>query len=241
MGVKNIKIAIVEDDYTYSSKIEEYIKHYESDGGAFYKFFVSVFDTGLKFLTELKAGWDIVFMDIDMPVLGGMETAKALYECDKNACIIFCTNLSQYAVKGYEVAALDFMVKPIEYATFALKLERAVKKVGARTKHTLILKTADGIAKISTTDIYYIECINHYLLYKTAVGDFEERGTMNELEEKLTPYGFLRCVSGILVNSEYITKITASSVFVSDTELPLSRRRRKEFMDAFMRVLSQKS
>lgn len=64
---------------------------------------------------------------------------------------------------------------------------------------------------------------------------------MSTLEEKLKPYGFLRCVSGILVNAEHITKITQNSVFLSDIELPLSRRRRKEFVDEYMNILSRKS
>ena len=240
--MRELKIAIVEDDKAYSDKLREYVSRYEnSREGEVFKCRVDVFETGLKFLSELKAGWDVVFMDIDMPVLGGMETAKALYESDKNACIIFCTNLSQYAIKGYEVAALDFMVKPIEYSTFKLKFDRAVKKAEARTAQTLVIKTAEGIVKLSTANIYYIECIGHYLTYHTISGIYEERGAINALEEKLRPYGFLRCVSGILVNAEHVTKITQNSVFATDTELPLSRRRRKQFLDEYMSNLSKKS
>lgn len=240
--MRELKIAIVEDDREYSDKLKEYVSRYEnSQDGGLLKCRVSVFETGLKFLSELKAGWDIVFMDIDMPVLSGMDTAKALYESDKNACIIFCTNLSQYAIKGYEVSALDFIVKPIDYSTFKLKFERAVKKAEARTTQTLIIKTSDGIAKLNTSDIYYVECSGHYLTYHTASQKYGERGVMSTLEEKLKPYGFLRCVSGILVNAEHITKITQNSVFLSDIELPLSRRRRKEFVDEYMNILSRKS
>ena len=181
-----------------------------------------------------------MFMDIDMPVLGGMETAKALYEVDKNSRIIFCTNLAQYAIKGYEVEALDFMVKPVSYATFRLKMERAVKKVGNFEANKIVVKTTEGLVRLSVSDIYYIECVSHYLQYHTANGIIEERGKIFEAEEKLKAYGFMRSVSGILVNLEHVTKITQTSVFVGKEELPLSRRRRKEFVAGYMLQLAKK-
>ncbi|MCI9032359.1 MAG: response regulator transcription factor [Clostridia bacterium] len=238
MGSRKMKVAIVEDDAAFAARLEMYIEKFAASGED--AFSIDKYETGLKFLSHMDGGYDLVFMDIDMPVLGGMETAKALYETDKNVFIIFCTNLAQYAVKGYEVEALDFMVKPVDYETFRVKMGRAVKKIENSADNKIVVKSTSGLVRLSTSEIYYIECVRHYLHWHTFQGTIEERGKIAETEESLKKYGFMRCVSGIIVNLEHVAKITQTSVFVGKEELPLSRRRRKEFIDGYMIQLSKK-
>lgn len=232
MNKRKMKVAIVEDDAAFATRLEKYFAKFETETER--GFVIDKFDTGLKFLSSMDNGYDVVFMDIDLPKLGGMETAKALYETDKNARIIFCTNLAQYAIKGYEVEALDFMVKPVNYATFRIKMERAAEKIVNSVDDKIVVKSAEGMIRLSVRDVYYVESVQHYIAYHTASGITEERGKISDAEERLKGYGFMRSVSGILVNLEHVTKITQTSVFVEDTELPLSRRRRKEFIDGCM-------
>ena len=88
---------------------------------------VECFENGLNFISDYKASCDIALMDIEMPHMNGLDTARKLREFDSQIPLIFITNMAQYAINGYEVQALDFMVKPIEYFNFSLKLDKAIR------------------------------------------------------------------------------------------------------------------
>lgn len=133
-----IKIAIAEDEKKEAEKLESYIRRYGAEHGENYN--VSVFTNGIDFVSSAEP-FHIVFLDIDMPLMGGLDAAKKLREADKSACIIFVTNLAQYAVKGYEVDAMDFVVKPIDYPSFESKFKKALYMQGQ------IISTAMKTAK----------------------------------------------------------------------------------------------
>lgn len=99
------RIAIVEDDQNAAEVLRSYLQRYEEENGE--QFSVSSFANGLLFLKEQESGFDIVFMDIEMPALDGMETAKLLRRVNDISCLIFVTNMASYAIKGYEVDAID--------------------------------------------------------------------------------------------------------------------------------------
>ena len=122
-----LSVAIVEDDRKYSKLLEGYLERYSAENDV--KFKVDVFDDGLKFIMgyDGDGGYNIVFMDVEMPRLDGIKTSRKLRATDKNVSLIFVTNMAKYAVSGYEVDALDFMVKPVDYFNFSLKLEKAVR------------------------------------------------------------------------------------------------------------------
>ena len=109
-------IAIVDDDENIRQQLQSYLKKYTENFGE--DFVVSEFSIPEAFLTNYKSNYDVVFMDIDMPGMNGLQAAKRLRELDEKVVLIFVTNLAQYAIKGYEVAATDFVVKPVEYSKF---------------------------------------------------------------------------------------------------------------------------
>ena len=119
-----MKLAIVEDRQEHVDRLQSFIEKYREEHNEQFQIFI--FSDGLKFLDAYKRGFDIVFMDINMPHIDGMETAKRLREIDKNTCLIFITEHSSFAVSGYEVSAFDFILKPVEYARFAEKLKKPV-------------------------------------------------------------------------------------------------------------------
>ena len=108
------RIAIVEDDALSAKLLFSYIKKYEQETNG--EFEAIIFENGYKFLENYKSGaYEIIFMDINMPHLSGIETAIDLRKLDESVALIFVTNLAQYAINGYEVSALDFMLKPVSY------------------------------------------------------------------------------------------------------------------------------
>ena len=150
-----IKIAVVEDNKKDQAILTEYLKKFSA------RFEIETFDSAVLFLTDYKPKYDIVFMDIEMPYLDGMSAAAKLRQVDNCACLIFVTNLAQYAIKGYEVAAFDYIVKPLTYANFAMKMTRILTHIDTKTQKEVLVRTSDGIVRVDVSDIMYVEIAAH--------------------------------------------------------------------------------
>lgn len=187
-----------------------------------------------SFLREDSSQFSLVFFDIDMPGISGMEAARLLRSVNPDITIVFVTSMPQYALEGYEVEAADYLVKPISYPTFSLKLTRALARVQERSEQSLVIKAADGMVILPVRDVLYIESHGHYLMYHTAYETYRTRETMTACEKKLESSGFARCNSYYLVNLKQVKAISGSSVKVGTDELAMSRSRRKTFTEAFI-------
>ena len=230
-----IRIAIVDDDETYRAETKQYIERYAAETGE--NFSVTCFPGGMEFITDYKPVYDIAFLDIEMPLIDGMTTARKLRLIDKRIGIIFITKMAKYAIEGYEVNAIDFVVKPIKYFNFIDKLKKAIDYVKAHEEKEAVIKCDDSYFRIPISQIYYIEKEKNYLLYHTAMGEIRERGTMENAELRLKDGGFSLCNSGCLVNLRAIQQVTQNSVVVNGEQLPLSRRRLKEFRTDMLNFL----
>ena len=102
------KIAIVEDNRAAMEKLQGYLERYAQENNE--KFDIASFGDALAFLDSYRRIYDMVFMDIELPFINGMEAAQRLREIDKQVVLLFVTNMAQFAVKGYEVDALDYLV-----------------------------------------------------------------------------------------------------------------------------------
>lgn len=222
-------IAIVDDDVYFTQALLAYLQRFQKEEAT--QFHVKVFYNGVNFITDYRNNFDIVFMDIEMPKFNGLETAKELRTLDENVCLIFITNIAQYAINGYEVNALDFIVKPVSYFNFALKLKKAIQCAGKNIQEKIMLNLKYETKSVKIKDISYIEIVKHYLWYHIGNQVYQVRGTIGAIEEKLKPYGFARCNNCYLINLRYITSFCGNSVFVGGTELPISRPRKKQFID----------
>lgn len=224
-----LSIAIVEDHEADRKLLQQYLRRYEKSHEDIFS--IACFHDGLAFISDYKADADIILMDIEMPHLDGMETARRLREIDDEASLLFITNMAQYAIKGYAVRALDFMVKPVEYGEFELKLERAIRNRRRNMETTVMIENAGVARRVRLRDIQYIEVYNHSLIYHTVSGDFEVHGQLKALEADTRFSAFSKCNSCYLVNCEYVTEIRGDYVVVGNTQLPISRRRKKLFME----------
>ena len=119
-----LEIAIVEDEENYRNVLCEYLKKYEQETGQ--EIHMSVFTDGDEIVENYTAKYDIILMDIEMQFMNGMDAARKIREVDKAVIIIFITNMAQYAIQGYEVDALDYILKPISYFAFSQRIQRAV-------------------------------------------------------------------------------------------------------------------
>ena len=195
-----IQVAIVEDDKNYAASLKKYILRYEEEQNI--KFLVEWFEDGEDIAEEYKGHFDIILMDIEMQFMDGMSAAKKIREVDEEVIIMFITNSPQYAMQGYAVDALDYVLKPINYYAFSQRLTRALSKMKKQEETYLTLNYRGGVQKIRISDLYYVEVRDHDLIYHTKDGNLMIRGTMREAEENLKEESFFRCNKAYLVNLE---------------------------------------
>lgn len=224
-----IRISIVEDNASAAEKLESYIETYSRRHAEI--FHIRLFGDALDFLDSYQSVYDIVFMDIDLPYINGLEAAHRLRKMDSTVILIFVTNMAQFAVKGYEVNALEYIVKPVSYPDFELKLQRAVN--GCRKeKESLVITKQGGMVRLLLRDILYVEVIGHKLYYHTGTDIIETVGKLSDLEEKLYSKGFLRIGKGYIVNHRHVMSVEGYKLELDNEEiLPISRAKKTQFMN----------
>ena len=186
-----LQIAVVEDEESTRSQLREFVEEYAREHKI--QIQLCVFSDGSEILEEYRPIYDILFLDIDMPGINGMETAERIRTQDDEVVIVFITNLMQYAIQGYAVRALDYVLKPITYGMFSLKLDKAIAMVRRRGGGQILLRLSDGMQRLDTRQIYYVEVQRGVLRYVTELGEFMVRGTLQSAEEELGNYHFVRC------------------------------------------------
>lgn len=233
-----LSIAIVEDDAKDVERLINILKQYQSETGEVVK--AQHFHDAEAFLTRYKAAYDIVFLDIVLGSgsLNGMDAAKRLRKLDQHVAIIFTTSMARYAVNGYEVDALDFLLKPLDYYKVKMRLDRYCRNKVDK-KIYVILNTAGNLRRISASEIYYVEVLSHTLLFHTTSGDISGRGTMRDVEKVLTPAGFARCSISHLVNLNYFNGIKGNALYIGKYELHITRGKKKQFMQEISQFLSR--
>lgn len=221
-------IAIVEDEDLAAQALIDHIKQYEAQTGQ--RFHIFRFSNGADFLKDYRAVYAVVFLDVQMPKMNGLETALQLRRCDKNASIIFITNLVQYALKGYEVDAVSYLIKPVSYYDFSMKFKKALDIYLLNEDRSFTVNTPGGLCRISTDKLMYVEIMNHRLFYHLIDDVIEMTGVLSGVEQQLNRFGFLRCNKCYLVNPKFIVKVKSSTVQVGDNLLQISRPRRAAFL-----------
>lgn len=225
-----LRFAIVEDEKQYAMQMQEYLERYASEKRERIK--VEWFSDGEDIAIGYKANYDIILLDVKMQFMDGMKTAQYIREKDSEVVIIFVTNMAQYAIKGYEVDAMDYVLKPLSYFAFSQKIERATARMQRRQERYITISIQGGFKKLAVSNIYYVESQGHTLLYHTIDGVEVSSGTMRGAEEILMPYHFFRCNKGYLVNLEHVTGMKDGCALVHDEELLVSRARKNSFLAA---------
>ena len=230
-----MNIAVVDDSREDAGHLEAFLSRYHQEKNLPMQ--VHTFLSSVEFLESFHGEYDIIYLDIEMPGSNGLEVAHEIRSRDETVAIIFITNMAQYAIRGYEVNAVDFMVKPVGYFNFVQKLEKALRAAEKRGTQFLLLSNGDGLYRIPPTDILCIEKDKNYLVYHTRKGLFQQRGTIQEARQRLQGLAFSECTSGCLVNLRHVDRIGRETILVGGEELPVSRRMKKSFVQDYMDFL----
>ena len=178
-------------------------------------------------------------MDVQMKFIDGMTAAQEIQNVDSKVIIIFITNMSQYAIHGYKVGALDYILKPVSYFSFCKHIGEAIARLKRRSSNYITISVKGGLLRLDTSDIYYIESQGHSLLYHTHSGTHISSGTMNAAEKQLEGYGFSRGNKSYLINLAYVDGIQDKCAQVKGELLQISRPRQNAFLQSLMKYWSE--
>lgn len=225
-----IRIAIVEDEEAYAAQLTEFLHRYEEEENAVFE--ITRFRDGDEITEKYRASFDIILMDVQMQFMDGISAAEEIRKTDSEVVIIFITNMRQYALRGYAVDAMDYVLKPISYFAFSQRIRRAIGKAERRCHRKVTVAVRSGILRMDASDIYYVESQRNFLIYHTSIGEYESLSSMKEAEDSLLPYDFFRGNKGYLINLAHVGGVNENDAIVHGEALLLSRRRKKQFLEA---------
>ena len=233
----SIKLAIVDDDPADAGLLERRLRAICLQRGLEAE--IRCYSDGERFLAEAAGRTDIVFLDIELPAPDGLTLASALRQRDAQVIIIFVTSHEQYAIRGYEVNAYRYLVKPVDPTALAEACAKPLGIVAGRNRRFLNARENGNPVRIPLDAIRYIETApSHRALLHTVEGDRGLSLSMRELEASLDPALFSRCHTSFIVNLRQIARFDkADLVLLDGTRIPISRHRRRDVMDAFMRAV----
>ena len=232
-----IRIAIVEDEPEYARQLEQFLQRYAAENDQPIQ--TVRFCDGDEIALNYKPEYDIILLDVQMKFMDGMTAAEIIRQSDPEVVIIFITNMAQYAIRGYAVDALDYVLKPVSYFAFSQRLKRAIGRMKKRGRRFITVIGPGGGRKLEVSRLLYVESQGHNLAYHTADEEISVPGTMKEAEEKLVSLGFFRINKGCLVNLENVDGVQDGSALVHGEQLQLSRPRRAAFMEALTNYLGE--
>lgn len=224
-----IKTAIIEDEEKAYETLKEYLLSFGKENQI--DFSITHYSEGLSFLEECT-GFDLVFMDIELPNTNGMDIATKMREKDQKVALIFVTNMVQYAIRGYSVDAIDYVLKPIQYNRFYALMMKVSRIIQDSQEKELILKTPSGIKKIFLSSLLYVQINDHLLIYQTDKEEIETWGSLAKAEKELPSDLFVRCNNSTIVNIKLVVSFDKENIYLTKKRIriPVSRSKRKEVL-----------
>lgn len=191
---------------------------------------VDEFSNGAELLRNYRE-YDILFLDIDMPVVNGMEAAREIRRKDRKAKIIYVTAYQDYMQRSFAVHPFSFLLKPVKKEEIIRVIREAVLYSREEEKSvTLRMETEQGMEEFAVQDIYYLEYQNRRLRFVMRCGECLVRGKISEFSRKLISYGFASPHKSFVVNLYHVKAIRGYDIFMMNGDLvPLSQKRSTEF------------
>lgn len=179
---------------------------------------------------------DLLFLDVEMKGLNGMETAEKIRTFDEQILIVFVTGYSDYVFDGYLVGALDYLMKPVTEEKLRQLFRRIRARYAQEESSTFTLKNMDGTWRFRLCDILFFYSDRRKVMLVTAKGEYSFYARLDEVEHQLSPY-FVRIHQRYLINPSRVDYLGSESVTINGRELPCSRRYRETALTKIARSI----
>ncbi|GAA0114406.1 LytR/AlgR family response regulator transcription factor [Clostridium senegalense] len=227
-----IRIGICESDIAQRNSLKKYLNKIVGETG--FKYELLEFDSGEELLKNYRR-MNIIFLDINVGKINGIEAAKEIRKFDSTVEIIFVTKFNNYIYEGYEVRAYRYLLKPIRYETIKIVTLNCIKNINRQKK--LVIKYKGEIIILNIDEIEYIEVMQKMITIHTEDNEYMLKMTLSKFEEKLSEYNFFRCHKSFLVNLNKLKEIKDNIIKINDTYIPISKYRLKEFREKLTKIL----
>ena len=232
-----IKAAFCDDDLSVLNELHVLMDNYRVERNQ--EITYTAFHSPLELIAQIEKGmrFDILFLDVLMPGVNGIETAQEIREYDSAMKIIFLTSSAEYAVESYTVHAYFYQLKPIWPESFYRLMDSVLKECAQEQRRSLILRCKSGITQISLDRLMYCEVQGRTLVFHMQNGEqLESVGSMDDLSGQLAKYNnFLRAHRSYLVNMEYIKTISSKAILmVNQDEIPVPHGKCSEIKNQYL-------
>ncbi|WP_345477523.1 LytTR family DNA-binding domain-containing protein [Nesterenkonia rhizosphaerae] len=226
-----VRVALVDDEDEPRAVLREHLRHCEDELDVVLH--TEEFSSGEQLLQDYRPTHDLIFLDVQMSGLDGFETAQRIRNLDAEVIIIFVTHLASHAIRGYEVGAMNYLVKPVQRFPFTHEVRRALQQLDRRASPSIMLSTTEGTARVELASVVHLESDRHRIAVHCLDRRYELTGTMKSFEAELGPEGFYRINHGYLVNLRHVIGVDGGLCLLrSGARLQISRSRRRAFMEA---------
>ncbi|MEG0875304.1 MAG: LytTR family DNA-binding domain-containing protein [Clostridiales bacterium] len=230
-----IKIVICDDEKDQRNFLEKVIVREMELQGLEYSLFQFVSGESLVAAIK-KEDFDIIFLDIEMKSLDGIATAKAIRQCNKTTVIIFVTAYVDFVFQGYEVRALNYILKPCKTQSIVDVLNDALGELADTQDKFYTVETKGEIYKLNLKDVIYFSSDKRKIIAVTETKKVEFYGKLDDLPDEL-PSFFVRCHQRYLVNMKYVTAAENNFATVKGEKIPISRSRYQDFIISFAKSM----
>lgn len=225
-----LQIAICDDILEQTVMLQKYIRQFCEKNGAEFK--LHLYTTGAELLYDVEK-FDIVFLDIEMPGLDGIQTGRKIWEKNSSCRIIMETVMIERMKEAFFIEAFRFIVKPIEQAEVEEALAACMKKVlGSGSVELYYNRIAH---EVHQSEIQYVVTYDSYSEYRVKNKMLRSEASLRELERQLDERLFFRIHRKYIVNMAQVQSYRNGIIRMKDTELPVSRRKKREFEQAYMK------
>lgn len=227
--MNTLKCIVVDDDQVQRELISGFVRGTDSLE------ITSEFDNPLDARNFLESNAvDIVFLDIEMPVMSGLELIASI---EKVPRFILMSSKEKYALESYNYDVIDYMLKPVSYARFLQAVDKVkgtfqapIGESAEEEVNEIFVKVDGMIEKLTLTDIQRIEAAVDYVQFYTTNGKFLVNGSMNAMEEKLPQKDFVRVHRSHIVRIDQISKIDGRTLLIDNATIPISKSYKPEVM-----------
>lgn len=236
-----VRIAFCEDERPQSEYITRLIKTYAKK--CHKTITVDTYTSAEQFLIsqEDEEPYHLFILDIQLGKMNGMDLAKKIREKEKEAYIVFLTGLKDYAIEGYEVGAVRYLLKPVREEVLFELLEKICDEIESGGKKYFLYQTSGCTKRILFSDIYYIESEGHYVNMHTIQENSRWKSSLSSLVKQFETQDFIMVRRGLYANLNHIERIGRMECFLDNGEtIPISKSCYKAINQAFIEYYQEK-